>query len=159
MDYKSMNEKIELLFSNQNISIEDKKRLMRLRKIYLNILKLKNYSELEKKMYNEKNDSEKVFFEICRILNKVNDSPRELVNLMQAYNLEKSKCPKADYSLIYDSIFNIEIKNDIKIALYDEFVKYYNSNINEYIEYYNSGDDEFLDNDEFNDMSKINKKD
>ena len=137
---KEYNDKLNEIFSNENINIETKKYLINLKKTIKEINNINNIEKVEKKVYKEKDSFEKTIFELERIIKYITKNNKESFEIQKELqiidtNIRFKKIHnKNDYSDILKSIIRIEIMLGMKIGLltetndlfYEEVERYYN---------------------------------
>ncbi len=137
---KEYNDKLNEIFSNENINIETKKYLINLKKTTKEINNINNIEKVEKKVYKEKDSFEKTIFELERIIKYITKNNKESFEIQKELqiidtNIRFKKIHnKNDYSDILKSIIRIEIMLGMKIGLltetndlfYEEVERYYN---------------------------------
>ncbi len=129
-----------------NLSQEERKYILITHNNYLKITSINNYEEVENNIYkkgNAEDISSKINIEIKRIKNYIqnNEISKEneslfsyilsLNSIEDDENIDKTYLYKIQEEII-KYIIELEVKLNMKIYLYKEFVNYYNEIIDEY---------------------------
>lgn len=146
-------EELNKIFISKEIDVDSKKELIKLRKIYMENLKLEDISEVERKLYKNKTNEEKLVFEITRIKMNVfnsngNKKQDEMISRLLCYLEKIIKLKNNTDAKIYENLFNsiikIELQLDMKIGLLEEFNLYFENEIKRYLDIINNyGIDDF----------------
>lgn len=121
------------------ISLLEKSLLRQLYAVYLRILNINDYSLVEKELYDNKGDYDKVMFEISRIddylkikRNLNNEYISRRLSLLKSLTFENNNIDDKLYNTIFEEIINIELEIGMKIGLYDEVCNLFVRKVNEY---------------------------
>lgn len=134
-------EKLNMIFKNQEVSLEEKEYLLKLKKIYLEISKLSNIEKLENDLYKGKTNYEKCLFELNRIEKMIEvDSIEDLEINNEVFFISKDLLNSKnlgiksidEYESFLRGIIKIEIKLGIPIALFVEFKSFFEELVNDY---------------------------
>lgn len=135
LQHLNINEKLNAVFTSRYITIDEKNRLLLMKKRYLTFLKMKNIKEAENKLYNNRSDREKVDFEISRIeytLQK-KDNTQEIDKIKRDLRYVKNIFANAKKDTSYGNLFAIlivmeeELKMDI--GLFEEYIDFFEKEV------------------------------
>ena len=119
------------------VDLEEKKYLVKLKKIYFKVNNIEDIREYENRLYNNKSKKEKIDFEIERINLKIKTSDGQVVDALINKVLENMKNSKFSDDIcdeIINSIIRIEVDLGLEIGLFEEFEIYFQDEVNKYLE-------------------------
>ena len=132
------------MYMKSGVSIENKRFLIGLRREYLKIQGIKDYNNVQKKLYSNMDSNNILRFELERILrhNNLDAKIKEQANdMIRLINLYPTQIPTSLYNKIVYLIIRIEIVLDIKIGLFNELCSFYEKEMESISEQFNINED------------------
>ena len=126
--------KLNTILTSRRISLNEKKRLLNLKRIYIRNRRLNDITKTEKELYKNKSSTEKIYFEIRRIemfLSQPKDNPK-IQELLKIIKSSISKSNGHNYNLIFKSLITIEVELGMGIGLLKEFDDYFVDEVDYY---------------------------